>query len=655
MTELNRSHRLATILAADVVGYTRLIAADASATLTDLDAARSVFHEQVSRNGGRVVDTSGDSMLAVFATASGAVAAAIALRDDLHSKDRLAAQVRPMTFRIGLHLGEVIEKADGSVYGDGVNIAARLESLAEPGGVMMSATLYGALSDAMLGRFEFCGEHQLKNVDRLIQTYRFIQDSDLRADSRTDLETPNKAKNANVDGSVSAAQTSPRRARRGWRLLLGPIIGVIVITGVAAVIRHFWIERNVRVPIEAMPLALPDKPSIAVRPIEDDLDTDNAKYFADGLTADLIADLARISGLFVIGPRSSFAFRDRDSTIGEFAQELSVRYVLRGTVSGESDGVELSMRLVDVVDGSLKWQEDYDVSFAKSVDATTQIARDVATALNVNLTRAELGTKLKPATVVPQALHESMRGRSLFVGQTPQTFLKAIPHLERSVELDPGFSDSYAVLAAIYWFSLKRGWEQQLDMSSAELKALAQKNRDLALKEPTSRGLLIAAEMALHTREFEQAEALIGRATVLAPSNAQVRFKFAEILAFSGEHERAMRQQREASRLDPFDRSRQLYVRGIAQFGLEQYQLASEALAQALDLTPTAGRPAVFLAAALGHLERPGEAADALAPYLDQPWALGSVQKVANRFPFRLAGDRERLTDGLRRSGVLGK
>lgn len=642
MTESDRSHRLATILAADVVGYTRLIAADANATLTDLDAARSVFRQHVDRNGGRIVDTAGDSILAVFATASGAVAASIALRDELHSKERLAAQARPMRFRIGLHLGEVIEKDDGSVYGDGVNIAARLESLADPGGVMLSGTSYGALSDATADRFEFSGEHRLKNVGRPIQAYRLVHDAN--PDAQRDNE---HTTGSNAPGAVVR--------RRRWRMLLASVIGVIVIAGAIELGRQFWIERNVRVPIEAMPLALPDKPSIAVKPVLDELDTDNASYFADGLTADLIADLAKISGLFVIGPRSSFAYRDRDSTIADFAQELSVRYVLRGTVSNESDGVQLSMRLVDVVDGNLHWQKTYDISLAKSVGATTNVARDVATALDVTLTRAELGVKLRPATAVPQALHESMRGRALFVGQTPEDFVKAIPHLERALELDPGYSDAHAVLATIYWLSYQRGWHKSLGVSSSVLRTRAIKNRDLALQNPTPRALLIAAEMKLHERDFKQAEALIGRATVLAPSDAQVRFKFAEILAFAGEHERAMRQQREASRLDPFDRSRQLYVRGIAQFGLEQYQVASEALAQALDITPTSGRPAVFLAAALGYLERFGKAADALAPYRDKPWALGTAKQIANRYPFRLQADRDRLIVGLRRSRALTK
>ncbi len=641
MTESDRSHRLATILAADVVGYTRLIAADASATLTDLDAARSVFRKHVDRHGGRVVDTAGDSILAIFATASGAVAAAVAASDELHSKERLAAQARPMRFRIGLHLGEVIEKADGSVYGDGVNIAARLESLAKPGQVMLSSTSYGALSDATASRFEYAGEHRLKNVGRLIQAWRLIQDESQRVSTDRTSETQD--------------DQPPGSAKSGWRRFMAPLIGMLVVVGAVFLVRQFWIERNVRVPIESMPLALPDKPSVAVKPIQNNLDTDNAPYFADGLTADLIGDLAKVSGLFVIGPRSSFAYRDRDATIADFAKELSVRYILRGNISNESEGVELSMRLVDVVDGNLLWNKDYDISQAKSVAATVKVARDVATALNVTLTRAELGSKLQPSTAVPQAYHEAMRGRALYIRLTPTGFVKAIPHLERAIELDPGYSDAYAVLAAVYWFAYQRGWQQELGLSLAELKSRAIKNRDLALQEPTPRALLIAAEIKLHESEFKEAEALIGRATVLAPSNAQVRFKFAEILAFAGEHERALRQQVEATRLDPFDRSRQLYVRGIAEFGLERYQVASETLAQALDITPTFGRPAVFLAAALGYLERPDKAADALAPYRNQSWALGTPVQVANRFPFHLKVDRERLINGLRESGVLGK
>ena len=539
-----------------------------------------------------------------------------------------------LRFRIGLHLGEVIEKSDGTVYGDGVNIAARLESLAQPGGVMVSASVYGALSDATARHFEFAGEHRVKNVGRPLIAYQ-RNDIDVAQD---DAAADNELRQSSVKVQAGTAR-SPRKRR-----LLSAILALGVIVGAVLLARFAWIERNVLVPVEQMPLALPEKPSVAVLPLQNSLGSE-----------DLIADLAKVSGLFVIGPRSSFAHRDRESSTAEFARDLSVRYVLRGEVSNDDSVVNANIRLVDVVSGDLLWRENFNVSPDSMVSVTSKIARRIVNSLDVTLTRAESGTYLVPATAVPQAFEQAMYGRALFVQQSPEAFAKAIVHLERAVAADAQYAIPYGVLATIYWQSLRRGWQQKLGLDRETLRERALKYRDLSLRHPTPMGLIVASDIELWAGRHADAEALIGQATLLAPNNAQVKLKLAEILALAGEHERALRHQAEAARLDPYDRARQAYVRGIAQFGLERHQLASESLSQALDLNPSAGRPAVFAAAAFGFLGRADEAEDALAPYLTRSWTQGGPASMARGFPFRQEQDRQRLASGLSQAGITAR
>lgn len=649
MSEAERKHQLAVILVADAVGYTRLMAANADSTLTALDAARQVFKQNIDANGGRVVDMAGDSVLAVFSTASGAAQAACAIQDQLAGMQAARDAPGKLRFRIGLNLGEVLEKADGSVYGDGVNIAARLESLADPGAVMVSASVYGALTDGLARPFASAGEHRVKHVGRpLIAYQRAAPDKATQA-----RETAMDAATARQPApAASAGSGQPVARRRRWRyVLLAPVL----IAAAVFLVRTVYIERNVLVPVEQMPLALPDKPSVAVLPLVNDLGSDERAFLADGLTADLIADLAKVSGLFVIGPHSSFAYRNRDVTVADFARDLSVRYVVRGEVTTEDTGPSADVRLVDVVDGNLLWREDFDLSPANTVNATSAMARRIVNSLGVNLTRAEAGSHLVPGTLEPQAFEQGVFGRALFVRQTPQALARAVPHLERAIAADPAYAMPYAVLAALYWQSLRQGWHEALGLDRDALRSKVLTYRDLVLQRPTPRGLIVASDIHLWDGEHARAEALVAQATVLAPNNAQVKLKLAEILAFAGEYERALRNQREASRLDPYDRARQAYVAGVAQFGLGQYQLASESLSSALDLDPSAGRPAVFAAAANGFLDRRDQAADVLAPYLTSGWMKGDPNTIASQFPFRRAADAQRLADGLTRAGIAAR
>ena len=290
--------RLAAILAADVAGYSRLMAADERATVAALDAARAVFRNQIESNQGRVIDMAGDSVLAVFETATGAVSAALATQKEINLSGDTIPEDRRMRFRIGVHLGDVIEKSDGTVYGDGVNIAARLEGLAEPGGITVSESIRTAVRGKVSASFEDQGEQQVKNIPHSVRAYR-----------------------VGNDGSAA-----PKPA---------PAVGDI-------------------------DLSLPDKPSIAVLPFTNMSGDPEQEYFTDGITEDIITELSRFPSLFVIARNSSFSYKGKSPDIRRVGKELGVRYVVEGSIRRAGNRIRVTAQLIDSLSGNHIWAERYD-------------------------------------------------------------------------------------------------------------------------------------------------------------------------------------------------------------------------------------------------------------------------------------------------------
>ncbi len=293
-------HRLAAILAADAAGYSRLMAVDDKATVAALDAARAVFREQVEAQQGRVIDMAGDSVLAVFGTVAGAVTAALAIQAQVNAVADAEAIDRRMRFRIGVHLGDVIEKADGTVYGDGVNIAARLQGLAEPGGITVSESIRSAVKGKVGASFEDHGEQAVKNI------------------------------------------ADPVRA---WRLRTGAVEPVATVPAAPS--------------ITAIDLSLPDKPSIAVLPFVNMSGDPEQEYFTDGITEDIITELSRFHSLFVIARNSSFSYKGQSPDIRRVGKELGVRYVLEGSIRKSAQRIRVTGQLIDALTGNHLWAEKY--------------------------------------------------------------------------------------------------------------------------------------------------------------------------------------------------------------------------------------------------------------------------------------------------------
>jgi adenylate cyclase len=326
---------LAAILVADVAGYSMLMAVDERATVTALDAARAVFRNWIEPNHGRVVDMAGDSVLVVFETATGAMSAALAIQDELRRLAVDVAEERRMLFRIGLHLGEVFEKPDGSVYGDGVNVAARLQALADPGGIVLSDAMRWAVKGKCPVEIQDAGAHQVKNIAEPLRVFK--------------LGLPRSP-------SIPPSAPGGSQASRSR-------------------------------PMDFMPL--PDKPSIAVLAFSNMSSDPQQEYFCDGISEDIITELSRFRSLLVIARNSSFTYKGRAADVRAVGKELGVRYVLEGGVRRAGSRIRLTAQLIDAVSGSHLWAEKYDREVTEIFDIQEELTQRVVVSIAPFIEEAE--------------------------------------------------------------------------------------------------------------------------------------------------------------------------------------------------------------------------------------------------------------------------
>jgi adenylate cyclase len=387
-------HRLAAILAADVVGYSRLMAQDDRATLGLLDASRGVFRARVEANQGRVVDLAGDSVLAVFETASGAVNAALEIQKALAITGEAQAEARRMRFRIGIHLGDVIEKADGTVYGDGVNIAARLEGLAEPGGITLSGMVHEAVRSRVAAQFADLGEQSVKNIGAPVRAFRVLREA-----------------------SDAAAA------------VLGPAA-----------------------------LPLPGKPSIAVLPFTNMGGDAEHEYFADGIVEDIITELSRYSELFVIARNSTFTYKGRAVKVQDVRRDLGVHYVVEGSVRRSGNRVRLTVQLIDATTGNHVWAERYDRDFVDLFDLQDELTRAIVATLPGRLGAAEAERLRRKPPSDMAAFDYLLAGKIHHHRATPEDNDEALRLLDKAIALDPQFAQAYAWKACTLGQAAERGF-----------------------------------------------------------------------------------------------------------------------------------------------------------------------------------------------------
>jgi adenylate cyclase len=543
--------RLAAILAADVVGYSSLMGRDEHGTLVRLKAHRQERLEPVlTRHSGRLVKLTGDGALVEFASAVDALSAAIEFQQAMAEANREQPAETAIVFRIGLHLGDLIVDGD-DLYGDGVNVAARLEGEAPAGGILISRNVRDAVTGRLKATFEDLGGLSLKNIERPVRAFRVGWDP----------------------AAWSGPAFAPEQA-----LTSG-----------------------------ARPaLALPDKPSIAVLPLQNMGGDPEQEYFADGVMEDLITGLSRIRWLFVIARNSSFVYKGRSVDVKQAGRELGVRYLLEGGVRRAGNRVRITARLIDAEASVHLWTERYDRELDDIFALQDEITMSVIGAIEPNLRKAEIERVSRKRPDSLDAYDLVLRAMPSVYSHIAQDALAAIPLLEKALELDPGYALAHALLAWCYHFRFSRAGLREVDRLSAVHHARAA----IAGGDDASALGMAAFVISLDDHDHATAVSLFDRALTLSNSNIFALACSALVLSWMGQSSLAIERAQRALRFSPFDFLNYLSYNALAisYFHTKRYDDAHEASRSSVQLNPRFSVSHAFLTAILIRLGREDEA-----------------------------------------------
>ncbi len=640
MSEEGVERRLTTILAVDVVGYSRLMAADEAGTLAQLKTHRKeVIEPRTSEHHGRVVKLMGDGTLMEFASVVDAVNFAVELQQAMAARNAKVPEDRRITYRIGINIGDIIVEGD-DIYGDGVNVAARLEALAEPGGICVSRTVFDHVKGKVEVGFEDLGAQKVKNIPEPVQTFKVLLDS------------------PSAEHAVAATPAAKRALR--WPMVAGCLVLVVVVSGALLWLRP-WEGRLEPASGEVIALALPDRPSIAVLPFTNMSDDPAQEYFVDGMTEDLITDLAKIDGLFVIARNTVFTYKGQSVVVPEVARELGVRYVLEGSVRRVGNMVRINTQLIDGASGAHIWAERYDGALTDIFALQDKVTSEIVAQLQITLTPDELNRGETGGTDNPDAHDAYLRGRQLYRRYTPEDFVEAIPHLERAVELDPDYGQAWAALASVYWITYRKNYAWSLIVHPEEVNYVgwvkarlkAEQSLEQAKRNPTPLAHQVASQFWWDLRQFDRALAEAEQAVALDPNDPEGHLAMAWALIFAGRAEAAIASAESAMRLDPYFPASYRFALGTAQLMLERYTAAEATLKSAFELNPGELEIQAHLAVAYAHLGRQEEARVALQEYTDfliinQP----IISKYMEFWPFKREADVRLFGGGLVKAGL---
>jgi adenylate cyclase len=545
------SRKLAAIFSADVKGYSRLMGDDEEATIRTLTAYREVMTTLIQQHRGRVVDSPGDNLLAEFASAVDAVQSAVEIQRELKAKNADLSDSRKMEYRIGINVGDVIFEGE-RLYGDGVNIAARLESLAEPGGICISATVYDQVENKLALGYEYVGEQEVKNIAKPVRVYR-VRWEEVENQKAEDSASQKTEDSASQKAKVKE-QKSKVEGRAGFARRKGAIVAAVSLLLIAATfvtVRHlsFPTIRNPQSPIrnqEALPL--PDKPSIVVLPF-DNLSNDPAQdYFSNGITEVLTSDLSRISSLFVIARNTAFTYQGKPVNIQDVGKELGVRYVLEGSVQKAGAHIRIVIQLIDTTTGGHLWSQRYDRPLKDLFALQDEIVQKIVTTLKLQLTLQEQGYIVRKRTDNLAAYDAFLRGQEYYFRYTQEANSQARQMWEKAIALDPQYAEAYAWLGLTYWAE----WGFRWSAAPETLKrALALAQQAAALDDSLPAAHSIMSNVYTSEQQYDQAITEGERAIALDPNYAESYAVQANVLNFAGRPEDALKLMEQAMRLNP--------------------------------------------------------------------------------------------------------
>ena len=585
----NIKHKLAALLSADVVGYSRLMAQDEVATIRTLSAYRDKITTIVGENEGRVVDFVGDNMLAEFRSALDAVDCAIDIQSALFLLNAKLDENRRMNFRLGINLGDILIDGD-VIYGDGVIIAARLEGLAESGGICISESVFTQVHNKLELGFVDMGTQTLKNIPDPVRVYRVVAQE--------------------TEAQPSMAEAAPQQQAR---------------------------------------LPLPAKPSLAVLPFVNLSADSKQDYFSDGLTMDIMTALVRIPGLFLISEISMFSYKSQAPTVRELSHQLGVSHVLDGGVRKAGDRVRITARLIETASGRQVWAERYDRKIDDIFAVQDEITEKIVEAMDIKLVTGVMAPTIRKIIQNPDALESYYRGWEAIFGSTKDDITEAQQLFEETIRLEPESFFGYTMAAWAHWWAVDQRLSEDAAFSLQRATELSRKAMDLG--DFTGLPLLIMAQIHLLNREHDKALEAVENAVVARP-NCDLSFVAkAKILTYLGRATEAIDLAKYALRLAPVYPPFFQATLAAAYYGSGRYDEASAAARKALKSDQNNLDAFLILAGANAALDRNEEASNA-ASEVKRIKPDFTLLKYAETQPYKTPETLEQVISMLQKAGL---
>jgi adenylate cyclase len=623
--------KLTVILGADAVGYSRLMGEDEAATMRTLETYKRVMSDLIQQHRGRMVGSPGDFILAEFASVVDAVQCAVAVQKEIQARNLELPETRRMQFRIGINLGDVIETED-SLYGDGVNIAARLESLADPGGICVSKTAFDLIETKLPLGYEYLGGQNLKNIAKPVCAYKVLMEP------RVTVKAP--------------AQVKPKEgARRRFRFIA--LVSVLLLAAGAAVVWRFHFppaEPKVeKASQQQMAFPLPDKPSIAVLPFLNLTGEQNQDFFCDGLSESLITALSKMPQLFVIAQDSTFKYKGKGVKTKQVSEELGVQYVLEGSVQRAGDRVRVTAQLIDALTGQHLWSERYDRSLKDIFDLQDEITMKILTELRVKIfTVGETARIVAKETNNLPAYLKVLEADWYKNQNNKEANAVALRLSLEAVRLDPNYPMAHIVLsralAQEVWLGASESPQETL------ANAMKEANRATELDSSSADAQAAASNIFLLLHQHNKAIEVAEQAVRLNPNNASAIFFLATSLNYSFRSEEALPLLRQAIRFSPFAPVA-YYQFGVACRETGRFEEGIAAIKKALQIAPNSLFANVILASLYSYAGREDEARAAAAEVMRINPNF-SLIKYVKTIPWQEGPQRDRFIEALHQAGL---
>jgi adenylate cyclase len=556
---IETKRRLAAIFAADVEGYSRLMGADEVATLAALTARREILDGLIATHGGRIANTAGDSVLAEFGSAVDAVQCAMEAQSALTTANSTFPEGRHINFRMGVHVGDVMVRA-GDLFGDGVNIAARLQTLAKAGGLCISGVTYDQVRKILPLSFTDLGAQTVKNIEEPIRAYE-------------------------VKAQGEAASPASEA---------GVILG------------------------DRQPLPLPDKPSIAVLPFQNMSGDPEQEYFADGMVEEIITALSRFKSLFVIARNSSFTYKGRAVDIKQVGRELGVRYVVEGSVRKAAGTVRITGQLIDAATGAHLWADRFEGKLDDVFALQDKITEGVVSAIAPTIYKAEIDLAARRRPTNLSAYDLCLRAQPHFYSMTREGLAEALQLNHHALELDPRYGFAAYQAGGCHMFIISQGWARDLNFEIGEATRLLSLALSIDENDPDVLAA-VGCTTSFLTEDFATAAEMVDRAVALNPNSAAAWSQRGHAYLFGGKHTEALRSFERTIRLSPLEPLLYLTLAGmgIALIELQRFDEAVAVARKAARQNQTYAATYRCLASALAHLGREAEVKKAVSRLLE--------------------------------------